>query len=329
MSSNVTHGGGRIDGIDFVKCVCIILMVAFHIAAFGDSYPYAKNIVYTFHMPAFLIISGFLMGFGKPAKAFAMSMLRLALPYVIMEMLYVAMASVLPIREHIDLLTPAVMLDALLLHPIGPYWYLHTMIICGGVMYMVGRLPRLSPSGTLIVSALLLYGFSLCLDNNGFFVNSLYFLAGAALRRSGLAFDAFFKPTPLAVVPFVILACHSSCTDKSAAGGVMMVCLAVSFMLYIYKVCEQAEAKGSAVCPFMRRLCLFIGRNTLVILLFSPVFTAAARLYQPLLMGIDASGMLFMAVTVAAAVAGSVAFGMISDRLGISTYVFLRHKVVG
>ena len=56
---------------------------------------------------------------------------------------------------------------------------------------------------------------------------------------------------------------------------------------------------------------------------------AAARLYQPLLMGIDASGMLFMAVTVAAAVAGSVAFGMISDRLGISTYVFLRHKVVG
>ncbi|MGN1263398.1 MAG: acyltransferase family protein [Prevotella sp.] len=322
MDNSVTHGGRRIDGIDFVKCVCIILMVAFHIVAFGDSYPYAKRIVYTFHMPVFLIVSGFLMGFDKPARGFAASMVRIALPYAVMEILYVAMAAVLPIREHIDVLTPAVMLDALLLHPIGPYWYLHTMLICGIVMYLAGRLPRIGTLEVVIISALALYGLSLCLDNNGLFVNALYFFAGAALRRSGKAFESFFRPAALAAVPFAILACHPECADKAAAGGVMMVYLAMSLMLYINKVWEKRTSG-------IRNIFLFIGRNTLVILLFSPVFTAAARLYQPLLVGIDASGMLFMTVTVLLALAGSVALGMLSDRLGISPCIFRRRKIIG
>ena len=33
--------------------------------------------------------------------------------------------------EHIDNLTITVFLNKLLLHPLGPYWYLHTLVICG------------------------------------------------------------------------------------------------------------------------------------------------------------------------------------------------------
>ena len=47
----------RIDGIDFIKAIMILLMIAFHLVFIGDTYPYAKQIVYTFHMPAFLVIS--------------------------------------------------------------------------------------------------------------------------------------------------------------------------------------------------------------------------------------------------------------------------------
>ena len=44
----------RIDELDFLKGVFIILMITFHLVYIGDSYPYAKRVVYTFHMPGFL-----------------------------------------------------------------------------------------------------------------------------------------------------------------------------------------------------------------------------------------------------------------------------------
>lgn len=51
----------RVEEIDFLKCIFILLMIVFHLRYIGDTYPYAKSLVYTFHMPAFLIISGYLM----------------------------------------------------------------------------------------------------------------------------------------------------------------------------------------------------------------------------------------------------------------------------
>lgn len=117
----------RIDELDFLKDIFIILMITFHLVYIGDSYPYAKRIVYTFHMPGFLIISGYLMNITKPCKDLIKTMLGYAIPYVVMESGYIVMAAVLPIREHIDVLTFGGFIDRLLLHPIGPYWYLQTL----------------------------------------------------------------------------------------------------------------------------------------------------------------------------------------------------------
>ena len=50
----------RVKELDFLKCIFIILMIIFHLVYIGDSYPYAKQVVYTFHMSAFLVISGYL-----------------------------------------------------------------------------------------------------------------------------------------------------------------------------------------------------------------------------------------------------------------------------
>ena len=44
-----------------------------------------------------------------------------------MESGYTLMASLLPIREHIDHLTAGVLIDHIFLHPMGPYWYLHNL----------------------------------------------------------------------------------------------------------------------------------------------------------------------------------------------------------
>ena len=124
----------RIDELDFLKCIFILLMITFHLAYIGDTYPYLKQVVYTFHIPAFFIISGYVMHIDKPFSAFLRSVLWLIVPYIIMESGYVIMASVLPIREHINNLTFDVFINKLFVKPIGPYWYLHSLVICSIVI---------------------------------------------------------------------------------------------------------------------------------------------------------------------------------------------------
>lgn len=64
----------RVKEIDYLKCIFITLMIIFHLVYIGDKYPYAKQIVYTFHMSAFLIISGYLANNrGRMPEAFSAS----------------------------------------------------------------------------------------------------------------------------------------------------------------------------------------------------------------------------------------------------------------
>ncbi len=88
--------------MDFLKCIFIALMVMFHLAYFGDKHPLLKQFVYTFHMPAFLILSGYLVNINKDAKQFFHGILWVLIPYAFMEASYTVMAFILPIREHLD-----------------------------------------------------------------------------------------------------------------------------------------------------------------------------------------------------------------------------------
>ena len=88
-----------------------------------------NKIVYTFHMSAFLIISGYLANNRKDARSFLRKFLWIFIPYACMEAAYTVMSHFLPVRESVDAITPTVLLDKIFLHPMGPYWYLHTLIL--------------------------------------------------------------------------------------------------------------------------------------------------------------------------------------------------------
>ena len=106
------HGNlKRIEELDYLKCIFIILMVIFHLVFIGDKYPYAKKIVYTFHMPAFLIISGYLVNVRKSPGKFFRNMLWIFIPYAVMEIGYVIMSSVLPVREKVTELSGQLLLS--------------------------------------------------------------------------------------------------------------------------------------------------------------------------------------------------------------------------
>ena len=130
--------GNRIYPIDYLKSVFIILMIIFHLAYIGDKYPYVKQIVYTFHMPAFLIISGYLANIKK--EQFIISIVWLFIPYAIMETGYVFMSAILPVREKVENISISLLLNKVFVSPMGPYWYLHTLIIGYSIYYATEKI---------------------------------------------------------------------------------------------------------------------------------------------------------------------------------------------
>ncbi|SJZ36468.1 acyltransferase family protein [Porphyromonas cangingivalis] len=295
----------RSGEIDYVKSILIILMIIFHLVYIGDKHPYLKAVVYTFHMSGFLLISGFLMNTKKDTKAVLTSLLWLFVPYAIMETGYVVMASMIPIREHIDSLTPLLLVDKIFLHPIGPYWYLHTLIICYVIWYLIDRFAGECLAISVFWVVVALYALShtdiISVDN------ALYFMLAALIKRQGLKFDRVFYATVWAIIPLIALCCFPSNLDRGTLGGVTITYLAISFLLSLYPHFPKRAKEISE----------FVGRNTLPLLLFSPIFTHLSKPLVPVL-SFDPTGLLFTAVAVLFTVMGSFAIAWLIDRSGLS-----------
>jgi fucose 4-O-acetylase-like acetyltransferase len=311
------NSNSRIGELDFLKFVFIVLMVAFHLVYIGETYPYAKKIVYTFHMPAFLLISGYLTSVAKSPKPFFRSRWWLFVPYVVMESGYVIMASCLPIREHIDNLTVTVFFEKVLLHPLGPYWYLHTLILCSIFTYVVFMYVRIGNLSRFIVLGLLFYLCSAFLHIVSFSC-ACYFLAGVVIRQTGQPFLRVVRPSAWAVVPLVLICCYPRNLDISALSGFVIVYLVMSFLLFIYQ-----HIRDSRLCPYT----LFIGRNTLLILLFSPIFTILAKSFLPYL-SFDKTGMLFLLLALTFTLLGCFLIGYIMDKSRLSRYFYGKERIL-
>lgn len=315
----------RIRELDYLKGVLILLVITFHLVWFEQLHPDVKQVVYCFHMPGFLFISGYLMNFGKEPRQFWRTMLWLAVPYLVMESGYIYLASLLPIREHIEQLTPRVFLDRLLLHPLGPYWYLHTLMLCGATYYLIrSRLGargdeadaslRLSPEGGTVrgifwtLMAYLIFSRALGLMT---FSSALYFLAGAILRQSGIPFVRFFLPSRLSIVAFALLACFSESPTQGSLSGALIAYFAISSLLSLYNHLPHKLRTGS----------VFLGSNSLPLYVFSPCFTVVCKQFVPYVQS-DPSGLLFLCISLPFCVGGSLLIAWAMDIVGVSRYFF-------
>ena len=334
------RGSGRITELDYLKGIMILLMISFHLVYIGDSYPYAKRVVYTFHMPIFLLISGYLQNSGKPARQFLRTMLWYAVPYVIMESGYTIMASLLPIREHIDHLTLTVFLEKLFVHPLGPYWYLHTLILCATTFYAVHRLmPRFSVSQFILTGILYsLYARVGILSLPA----SFYFLAGVIIRHhlSPLLHhpsatvpnvsSSGSDPHPtlisfpkrrlicalLSLLALLLLISHPSSLDSYSVGSVLIVCLVITMCL----------AFKPYLGEMINRTLILLGRNTLCLFLFSPIFTILCKQLVPLL-SFDPTGMIFLVLSLTICTVGSLCISRLIDICRLSPYIFGKERI--
>ena len=276
----------RISEIDYLRCVLILLMVAFHLVYIGDSYPYAKQVVYTFHMPGFLLISGYLANPRKPWGALGR---KLWWVFVLLEKVF--------------------------LHPLGPYWYLHTWMLCLLLQAVVWHGLRAGLFTRLMVFGLALWGLDVCGLLS--FPTAMYFLVGWAVAASGFRFAEVFRPSWVAGLPLVLLCLFPANLDRGCLGGVAITFFCLCFLLGI---CRWLPRR-------VERAACFIGRNTLPILLFSPVFTFVSKLYLPYFR-FEPTGIVFLVVSVALGVAGSIGLAWAMDRLRVSPWFFGKEKAV-
>ena len=261
----------RIHQLDFLKGIFILLMITFHLQPVYENYPVLLAAVYTFHMAAFLIISGYLANIEKNVPNFCKGMLRLAIPYVFFETFHLLLVYFLGNTIHsntnVPNLTISGFLDRILENPSNPYWYLHTLIICTVIYYLVYKVFKLRSMTALILTGLLLYGLTLFITRFHW-MNVVCFLIGVYISRSGRSFLEAIPSSPLALLPLCILFSSKDNYHTGSFAGITITILVISFLLFAYNYV------GNNTIRVLR----YLGSNSLAILVFSPIFTIITKM---------------------------------------------------
>lgn len=250
------------------------------------------------------------MDVDKGVRSFCNTMLWMFIPYAVMETGYVCMSSVLPVREKVEEVSLNIILYKIFVAPIGPYWYLHTLLICSLVYYTLNRLcEQLNRTSFLLILGVCFWGIA-CWTKILSLANAVYFIAGVAICQSRQNFLSVFQPSAIAIIPFILLSCFPENLDRSTLAGVVITYVTISFLLFLHKYIPAG----------LRKISYFVGRNTFPILLFSPLFTILSRLFIPLFL-FDTSGICFMCVAVCFVVLGCLSLARLADKTGLSRFL--------
>ena len=115
------------------------------------------------------------------------------------------------------------------------------------------------------------------------------------------------------------IGCHlrAKCASWTYLRRLLIVYFVISFLLWMYPYLPKEVVKISH----------FIGRNSLILLLFSPMFTVLSKLFQSYLL-FEPSGMLFMLVALLFTVVGSFTVAYTLQKLHIAQYMFGKSRII-
>ena len=302
----------RNTDIDWIRAILIILMILIHIVSFGNAYPQLKAGILSFMMPTFLIITGYLVNIEKSSKEMGRYLMCLALPYVIMVTGFSVLSYFMPVRDGITELSLSQICEKIFVTSIGPYWFIQTMIICGILYYgsfkgaIWGTLRQgkttMSTTTSLFIFAtlLLLLSKTPALSPSA----ATYYFIGAVLWINLLGLEEWYDWGTLAIV-FSCWCCISS-------------------LMWIHSLIKRLQDNVSV--RKTEDTLLYMGRNTLPIYLFHPIFTMAAKFYHPLF-NWDRSEICFALVTIFIAIAGSIGIAKMMEKTRLA-YLFGKGKIL-
>ena len=260
----------RIIEIDFVKGVLISLMVLFHLKTFVDSYADLTEWVYCFHMSGFLLISGYLQKRYENVKQLKKVIRRIVVPYIIFELLYLIGVSlvgkVLGSQNTMSLSLDGV-LGRVLFHPIGTYWYLHTLFVCIFVNWFVQSF-KFNPFVSLSLTGCILFILTNWVEGL-LWCNVIYFLIGAFISVFNVNVKQVVVPSVWSVLPVLLITLYSSELSRGNLSGIGLTVFMLSFLMAVF----------SHLPSVLTKLFVYLGKNSLGVVLFSPFFTVLANKY--------------------------------------------------
>lgn len=299
----------RIVQLDFLKCVFILHVIMIHLVYLGQTYPWLKGFFLLYTTPVFFVISGFLAHADKPFSEFFQKVKWWLVPYIVMEGLYIILASILPINEHIDRLDILVFLRKLAMEPLGPYWYIHNLIISYVAYYAVSWLYRNKIKiGALLLTVAFIGIFVVWLDIISWHC-CIFFTIGVGIKLLRVPFLSVFRPSLFAIIVTIVGITSWQSSYPALVRSLWLTYVMTVFWLTVYRFMPQLFRKGAFV----------IGKNTLPILLFSPAFTIITKLFVPLFT-FDPTVILFTITAVAFTVCGCLLTAKAMDYLRISPY---------
>ncbi len=322
----------RNTDIDWIRAILIILMILIHIVSFGNAYPQLKAGILSFMMPTFLIITGYLVNIEKSSKEMGRYLMCLALPYVIMVTGFSVLSYFMPVRDGITELSLSQICEKIFVTSIGPYWFIQTMIICGILYYVSfkgaiwGTLRQgkttMSTTTSLFIFAtlLLLQSKTPALSPSA----ATYYFIGAVLRQCHIGFDRIFRPSPVALLLWLLLLGMEEWYDWGTLAIVFSCWCCISSLMWIHSLINHLQ--DNACVRKTEATLLYIGRNTLPIYLFHPIFTMAAKFYHPLFSW-DRSEICFALVTIFIAIAGSIGIAKMMEKTRLA-YLFGKGKML-
>jgi acyltransferase len=283
----------RIEELDYLKGILITLVVLFHLTYFSTEYTLAKQFVYTFHMPAFLVISGWLMNIEAPLPHFGRMISKILLPYIVFESGYIVISAFKMVAAPIPELNVSTFLYHFFTSPVGPYWFLHTLIICA-VVYKVWHTIFASSTSKQALAMVLTIWLLAHYVHIISFASGCFFIAGAILRRSNIHITNILSPNILALIALVVLCSNPAFFVEESLSGIAIVYVMMSVMLLAYNLSPH----------FLRTKVCYLGQRTLPIYLYSPLFTFLFKAFK-LYFSFDPTRFVFAFVATTCCIVGS------------------------
>ena len=283
----------RIEELDYLKGILITLVVLFHLTYFSTEYTLAKQFVYTFHMPAFLVISGWLMNIEAPLPHFGRMISKILLPYIVFESGYIVISALKMVAVPIAELNVSTFLYHFFASPVGPYWFLHTLIICAVVYKLWHTIFASSTSKQALAMVLTIWLLAQYVHIISF-ASGCFFIAGAVLRRSNIHLTSVLSPNILALIALAVLCTNPDFFVEESLSGIAIVYVMMSVMLLFYNLSPH----------FLRSKVCYLGQRTLPIYLYSPLFTFLFKAFK-LYFNFDPTRFVFAFVATTCCIIGS------------------------
>lgn len=293
--------------LDFSIAVLIVLVILVHIVNFGNLYPLAKSSILAFMMPTFLFITGYLVNIDKSIKDFLRYLLQIFLPYIIFVMGYAVLSLYLPVRDGIETLDWPTIVNVLCVKSIGPYWFFHTMIVCGTIYYTVFQTFRsLSTAAKYSLFAAVLIAVALWTPILNIKA-AVYYFVGVGIRLYVGDFSRVYVKSLWPALPFGLLISNPAFHDW---GAISILICAVCFLCFSSFLFTFFKGRAKTVAEY-------IGRNTFPIYVFHPIFTMLSKFLLPFFR-FEPTGLLHAFFTIVMCIAGSLCMAKLMDRTRLS-----------